>query len=68
MPPEVERVEIAREPNEVFASLDELARHGERQEQLVAVEVETEGPSPGRITRDRDATRPPAARDGARTR
>ncbi len=45
MAPIVESIEIATKPDEVFAYLDDLARHSEWQEQLVAVEVETEGPT-----------------------
>ena len=45
MAPIVESVEIARSPQEVFAYLDQLDRHGEWQEQIVDVKVETEGPT-----------------------
>src|SRR5918911_2435306 len=45
MAPIVESVEIARSPQEVFAYIDDLGRHGEWQEQIVDVEVETEGPT-----------------------
>lgn len=38
-------VEIARRPEEVFAYLDDLARHGEWQAQLVSVHVDTDGPT-----------------------
>src|SRR5205823_5742702 len=41
--PIVDTVEIAKSPPEVFAYLGDLSRHGEWQEQLVDVEVETEG-------------------------
>ena len=41
----VETVEIARSPQDVFAYLDDLGRHGEWQEQIVDVQVETEGPT-----------------------
>ena len=44
MAPIVDTVEIARSPQEVFAYLSDLARHGEWQEQIVDVHVETEGP------------------------
>jgi uncharacterized membrane protein len=44
MAPIVETVEIARSPQEVFAYLDQLDRHGEWQQQIVDVKVETEGP------------------------
>jgi uncharacterized protein YndB with AHSA1/START domain len=37
-------VEIARTPEEVFAYLDQLDRHGEWQERLVSARVETPGP------------------------
>ena len=40
-----ESVEIARRPEDVFAYLDDLARHPEWQDTLVRVEVETEGPT-----------------------
>jgi uncharacterized membrane protein len=45
MAPIVETVEIARSPQDVFAYLDDLGRHGEWQEQIVDVKVETEGPT-----------------------
>ena len=38
-------VEISRRPEDVFAYLDDLARHGEWQEQIVSVHVETDGPT-----------------------
>jgi uncharacterized protein YndB with AHSA1/START domain len=38
-------IEIARPPEEVFAYLDDLARHGEWQEQLVSVRVQGGGPT-----------------------
>ena len=38
-------VEIARAPQDVFAYLDDLSRHGEWQKQIVSVRVETEGPT-----------------------
>jgi uncharacterized membrane protein len=40
-----ESIEIARPPEEVFAYLDQLDRHGEWQEQIVSSRVETEGPT-----------------------
>ncbi len=40
-----ETVEIARRPDEVFAYLDDLARHAEWQAQLLSVHVDTEGPT-----------------------
>ena len=39
-----ETIEINRPPQDVFAYLDDLARHREWQEQIVEVEVDTEGP------------------------
>jgi uncharacterized membrane protein len=45
MAPIVESVEIARSPQEVFAYLDQLERHGEWQSQIVDVKVDTEGPT-----------------------
>jgi uncharacterized membrane protein len=41
----VESVEIARRPEEVFAYLDQLERHGEWQEEIVSSKLETEGPT-----------------------
>src|SRR5438105_4132781 len=38
-------IEIARRPEEVFAYLDELDKHGEWQEAIVSVRKETEGPT-----------------------
>ncbi len=38
-------VEIARPPEDVFAYIDQLARHGEWQDGLVSVEVEGDGPT-----------------------
>ncbi len=40
-----ESVEVARRPEDVFAYLDDLARHGEWQEQIVSVRVDTDGPT-----------------------
>jgi uncharacterized protein YndB with AHSA1/START domain len=40
-----ESIEIARPPEEVFAYLDDLARHKEWQTQIVSSRVETEGPT-----------------------
>ena len=45
MAPIVETVEIAKSPQEVFAYLDDLRRHGEWQEQIESVDVLTEGPT-----------------------
>jgi uncharacterized membrane protein len=41
----VETVEIARSPQDVFAYIDQLDRHGEWQDQIVNVKVDTEGPT-----------------------
>jgi len=38
-------VEIDRSPEDVFAYVDDLARHGEWQDQIVSVKVEGEGPT-----------------------
>jgi Polyketide cyclase / dehydrase and lipid transport len=40
-----ESTEIARRPEEVFAYLDDLSRHGEWQEQVVSVRVHGTGPT-----------------------
>ena len=45
MAPIVESVEIARSPEDVFAYIAELDKHGEWQSQIVSVEVETDGPT-----------------------
>ena len=45
MAPIIESVEIARRPEDVFAYIDDLSRHGEWQEAIVNVDVETEGPT-----------------------
>jgi uncharacterized membrane protein len=58
MAPIVDSIDIARSPEDVFAYLDDLARHPEWQAQLVAVEVETEGPT-GVGTRAREKRRVP---------
>lgn len=56
-----ETVEIARRPEEVFAYLDDLSRHGEWQTQIESVEVLTEGPT--RVgTRAVDTRRVPGGR------
>jgi uncharacterized membrane protein len=41
----VESIEIDRRPEEVFAYVDDLGRHGEWQEQIVNTRVQTEGPT-----------------------
>jgi uncharacterized membrane protein len=38
-------VEIDRSPEDVFAYLDDLARHGEWQDQIVSVKVDGDGPT-----------------------
>ena len=40
-----ESIEIARKPDDVFAYLDDLARHGEWQAQIVSVTSVTDGPT-----------------------
>jgi uncharacterized protein YndB with AHSA1/START domain len=59
--PITESVEIARSPEEVFAYLDDLDRHGEWQEQLIAVRRETEGPT-GVGTRVTDTRKVPGGK------
>jgi len=41
----VQSIEINRSAEDVFAYLDDLARHGEWQSQIVSTKVETEGPT-----------------------
>jgi uncharacterized membrane protein len=41
----VDSIEINRTPEDVFAYLDELGKHGEWQEQIISVHVETDGPT-----------------------
>jgi hypothetical protein len=45
MAPITESIEIARRPEDVFAYLDDLARHGEWQEQVVSAEKHGDGPT-----------------------
>ncbi|MEP6893956.1 MAG: SRPBCC family protein [Gaiellaceae bacterium] len=45
MAPIRESIEIARRPEEVFAYIDDLARHGEWQDGIVSSKVETDGPT-----------------------
>jgi uncharacterized membrane protein len=45
MAPIVDSIEINRKPEDVFAYFDELAKHGEWQQQIVSVHVETDGPT-----------------------
>jgi hypothetical protein len=44
MAPITQSIEINRRPEDVFAYLDDVERHGEWQEQIVAVEPQGEGP------------------------
>ncbi len=41
----VDSIEINRRPEEVFAYVDDLSRHGEWQENIVSTTVETDGPT-----------------------
>ena len=45
MAPIVDSIEINRSPEDVFAYVDDLGKHGEWQEQIVSVHVETDGPT-----------------------
>src|SRR6476660_6353046 len=45
MAPIVDSIEINREPADVFAYVEDLARRGEWQQQIVSVHVETDGPT-----------------------
>src|SRR5258708_1485586 len=45
MTPIVDSIEINRTPQDVFAYFDDLAKHGEWQQQIVSVHVETDGPT-----------------------
>ena len=58
MAPIVHSVEIARSPEEVFAYLDDLERHGEWQSAIVSSKRETDGPT-GVGTRATDVRRVP---------
>jgi len=40
-----ETVEIARRPEDVFAYIDDLERHGEWQEEIVSTRIEGDGPT-----------------------
>jgi uncharacterized protein YndB with AHSA1/START domain len=44
MAPIVETIEISRSPDDVFAYLDQLARHGEWQQSIVSTSDVTSGP------------------------
>jgi uncharacterized membrane protein len=41
----VDSIEINRRPEDVFAYVDDLSRHGEWQENIVSTKVETDGPT-----------------------
>jgi uncharacterized membrane protein len=43
--PITQTIEIARSPEDVFAYLDQLDRHGEWQSQIISSKLETEGPT-----------------------
>jgi uncharacterized membrane protein len=45
MAPIRESIEIARKPEDVAAYIDDLSRHGEWQEEILDVHVETDGPT-----------------------
>src|SRR5437870_4144723 len=45
MAPIVNSIEIDRTPDEVFAYVDDLGRHGEWQQQIESTQVETDGPT-----------------------
>ena len=45
MAPITAGIEIARRPDDVFAYLDDLARHGEWQEQIISTEKQGDGPT-----------------------
>jgi uncharacterized membrane protein len=45
MGPLRESIEIARSPEDVFAYVDDLARHGEWQQMVVTARVDTDGPT-----------------------
>ena len=45
MAPITHSIEIARPPEEVFAYIDQLDRHGEWQSTIISTKLETEGPT-----------------------
>ena len=45
MAPITHSIEISRPPEEVFAYVDQLERHGEWQSQIISSKLETEGPT-----------------------
>lgn len=58
MAPVSESIQIARPPEDVFAYIADLSRHGEWQSQIQEIKVETEGPT--RVgTRSREKRKAP---------
>jgi uncharacterized membrane protein len=45
MAPIVDSIEINRTPEDVFAYFEDLAKHGEWQQQIVSVRLDTDGPT-----------------------
>jgi len=45
MTPIVDSIEINRRPEDVFAYYEDLVKHGEWQEQIVSVHLDTDGPT-----------------------
>jgi uncharacterized membrane protein len=45
MSPIVDSIEINRKPEDVFAYYEDLAKHGEWQQQIVSVRIDTDGPT-----------------------
>jgi uncharacterized membrane protein len=45
MAPIVDSIEINRTPEDVFAYYEDLAKHGEWQQQIVSVRLDTDGPT-----------------------
>jgi uncharacterized membrane protein len=45
MAPIVDSIEINRTPEDVFAYYEDLAKHGEWQQQIVSVHLDTDGPT-----------------------
>jgi uncharacterized membrane protein len=45
MAPIVDSIEINRRPEDVFAYYEDLAKHGEWQQQIVSVRLDTDGPT-----------------------
>jgi uncharacterized membrane protein len=45
MAPIVDSIEINRTPEDVFAYVADLARHGEWQQQILSVHIDTDGPT-----------------------